>query len=99
MPNDEYKMLRVDLFEWVKTNGCTVEPIEEYKARVIHVVNPRTGATAWINLPINNQPVRDFTVYRTCFNLGIPIPDCVDHMKDVHDIIENKQTIQKKKKK
>ena len=33
--------------------------------------------------------VRDFTVYKTCNSLGIPIPDCAYYMKELDEQIEN----------
>lgn len=90
-------MTRVDLYDWLKSCGCNFNPIQEYKANVIYVENPKTGAQYWINLPIDERPVRDFTVYKTCVSLCIPIPTDVAYMEDVQTKIEEEDKIQKRK--
>ena len=88
--DDTLKMTRADLYDWIRTHGCITNPLPPYKANVIEVENPKTGQKDWLNLPNNETPVRDFTVYRTCNTLGIPIPTCSTYMKQLHDSIENK---------
>jgi hypothetical protein len=92
-------MTRADLYDWLKSNGCNFNPIPEFKAHVIFVENPKTGAQYWINLPINEQPVKDFTVYKTCMSLCLPIPTQVEYMGDVQTQIDRMQKIQKIQKK
>jgi len=86
--NGEKKMTRRDLYDWVISQGCEAKPIPEHKAKVIYFLNPNTGAKYWINLPINDTLVKDYTVYRTCCNLGIVVPDHVTYMSQVNDAIE-----------
>jgi hypothetical protein len=90
-------MTRADLFNWLQSYGCTFKPIQEYKANVILVENPQRGLQYWINLPIDDRPVKDFTVYKTCMSLCVPIPTHVAYMEDVANKIEEEDKIQKRK--
>ena len=81
-------MTRADLFDWVKAHGCDIIPLEEYKAKVIKVVNRKNGNEAYINLPIDDRPVFDFTVCKVCSKLSIPIPRHVEYVKPFHDRLE-----------
>ena len=90
-------MTRADLYDWLQSHGCTFSPIQEYKANVIYVENTQRCLQYWINLPIDERPVRDFTVYKTCMSLCVPIPKHVEYMEDVANRIEEDDKIQKRK--
>ena len=78
-------MTRADLYDWVRSHGCDTIPLEEHKAKVIKVVNRKNGTEAYINLPIDERPVFDFTVCKVCSKLSIPIPTHVEYVKPFHD--------------
>ncbi len=85
----ESLMTRADLFDWIMAHGCNQQPLYEYKAKVIYFINPKTGAKAWLNLPIDERPVRDYTIYRICLSLQIPIPTQSDYMKEIVEKIND----------
>ena len=89
MPDKKGRMTRADLFDWIRSHGCIPEPLPEHKAHVIMITNPRNDREAWINLPINNTEVNDYTIFLICNRLGIPIPTCANYMRDLHNRIEN----------
>lgn len=82
-------MTRADLYDWVRAHSCHIEPLAEHKAKVIKVINPKNNRYAFLNLPIDERPVRDCTVYRICTLLSIPIPTHCLHLKSVDERIED----------
>jgi len=82
------KMTKADLRDWVVSEGCEIKTLPEYKANVIYFVNPKTGDEAWIDLPFNDKPLNDYTVFRICCKLRIPVPTYAKYMKPLHDKIE-----------
>jgi len=90
-------MTSADLYEWVQLHGCYIEPLAEHKANVLQVTNPNNGTKSYLYLPID-KPIKDFTVYKVCNDLGIPIPDHASYIKPLHDEIKNKHVIPKRKK-
>lgn len=74
-------MKRSDLFDWIVAHGCETEFLDQYKANVIYFVNPKNNCRAWLNLPINDTPVKDYTVCRICSSLQIEVPSQSDYMK------------------
>ena len=65
---------RAYLFDWIREHGCTMLALPENKAKVVMFENPKTGSTAYLNLPIDNRPVKDGNVIGICSRLGIPVP-------------------------
>jgi hypothetical protein len=92
MPEDFSCMTGNDLYDWVRCHNCTITPLAKHKANVLLIKNPKTGSEAFLNLPIDTQ-IRDFTVYRVCAKLGIPIPNYTTHLKEIHDRLENGEEI------
>jgi len=82
------RMTKADLIDWVVSQGCETELLPEYKAKVIFIVNPKSGTRSYINLPIDKKPLKAFTVCKTCSDLRIPIPTFAAYMKPLHDIID-----------
>ncbi len=91
MSDDSVKMTRADLYDWIRSYGCEIIPLPEHKANIIHVKNPKNGHMYWINLPIDERLVRDFTVFKVCNELCIPVPTHATYMKSIHDDIENEE--------
>jgi len=83
-------MTKSDLLDWVAAHGCTIEPLSEARARVLRIKNPSNGGTAWVDLPINDRQMRDYSVFKMCYGLGIPIPDCTEYMRGVDDHIHGR---------
>jgi hypothetical protein len=90
------KITKLDLYDWVKLQGCIIEPLPEYKAKVLNIINPKNGSKAFLYLPIDNSPLGYYTVYKVCSDLGVPIPGCADFMKPVHDHIQIVHQLRKK---
>jgi hypothetical protein len=86
-------MTRADLYDWLRAHGCTVEPLKELTTGMaIKVINPKTGSHYYLNLPIDEKPVKHFNACQACISLNIPIPDECAYMKQLHDHIkENHQ--------
>jgi hypothetical protein len=81
MDSDSIKMTRADLYDWVCSHGCEITPLSENKAKVIMIENPKNNRKTWIGLPIDNSIVRDYTIYKTCNDLGIQIPTHTTYLK------------------
>lgn len=81
-------MTRRELYDYVRAQGCTQRPLSEGKAPVIYFDNPRTGREFWLNLPIDDRPVKDFTVYKMCLELGIPLPAHTSYLDGMQDKID-----------
>jgi|WetSurMetagenome_2_1015567.scaffolds.fasta_scaffold15430_6 hypothetical protein len=89
-------MTKSDLNDWVLSNGCITIVLPEHKANVIKIENPKTDSVYWLYLPIDNSPIKDYTVYKTCSNLGIPIPNFASYMKPLHEKIEDFHNIKRR---
>lgn len=82
-------MTKRDLVLWIEAYNCTLIQLPEGKANSVKYYNPKTGKHAFINTPIDDEyNMKEFTVLRICTILGIPIPDCAVHLKDLNDDIE-----------
>lgn len=84
-------MTRADLVDWLKAQGCEQQPFDgvNHTGRSIKFYHPKTRRYAYIDLPIDDREVPDYTVAHICDNLFIDIPDCVADQKDVVDGIKN----------
>lgn len=84
-------MTREDLYDWLTVHKCTVEPLPtNTKGNAIKMFNPSTNRYAYIDTPINDKPVNDYTVCKICFILGVECPDECSHMKPLTTFIKNK---------
>ncbi|MCG8318413.1 MAG: hypothetical protein MI921_02820 [Cytophagales bacterium] len=70
----DYIVTRAYLFDWIRTHGCEMLPLPENKARVVKFENPKTGGTAYLNMPIDDRPIKDSNVHGICSKPGIPVP-------------------------
>ena len=70
----ESTISRTYLRDWILTHGCQMEALSEHQARVVLFHNPKTGGSAFLNLPIDERPVKEGSVYGVCAKLGIPVP-------------------------
>lgn len=90
-------MTRADLVDWIKVHGCVIELLPEGRARAVKFYNPKNNSHAFLDTPVDDREEKDYTVCRICVLLGIPIPDCAQHMKKINDIIEEKHLGKNKK--
>jgi hypothetical protein len=79
---------RRELYNYVRAQDCFQTALPEGKAHVVYFENRVTEAKAWLNLPIDDRPVKDYTVYKLCLDLGIPIPDHAAYWGDTQDQID-----------
>lgn len=91
------EMTRADLLDWLSCNGCHIETLPEIKAKVLKITNPKNGMTGWIDLPIDKRIVRDYSIYKLCTKLAVPVPTQATYMKSLFDKIENDGNIGFKK--
>lgn len=87
---------RLDLYDWVISQGCVIEPLPEHKAKVLNVVNPENGGKAFLYLPIDDEPTGYYTIFKVCSDLGISMPSCTMKMKPLHDHILKQHQLKKK---
>jgi hypothetical protein len=90
MNNSEnsFTMSKADFLDWLSCHGCDINPLPESKANVVQIINPKNNSKQYIDLPINKGSVKDYTIYRICTRLNIPIPSHTGYMKELHDNIE-----------
>ncbi len=89
-------MTRADLYDWIIAHDCEAQPLDEYRAKVLYFVNPSKGGQAWLNLPINESPVKDYTICSICSSLQIPIPTQASYMKEIRAKINSESKRRKK---
>lgn len=85
-------MTRADLRDWYMVHNCEITTLNEWhKGNAVRVTNPKNGNHVFLDMPIDERPVKNYLVCKTCMQLGIPIPDfCKDaenlakHIKDKH---------------
>ena len=87
--NHPTRMTKSDLYDWIRSHNCIQKQLPSYKANVIMFENPKSGREAWLDLPIDDSEVRDFTIVRICGNLGIPYPSYLSYMKTLDDKIQD----------
>jgi hypothetical protein len=69
-------MTRADFYDWLIVNKCTIAPLpEDTRGNVIKVTSPHANSHVFLDTPINERPMRCFTVCTMCHQLYIPIPD------------------------
>jgi tRNA A-37 threonylcarbamoyl transferase component Bud32 len=84
-------MTRADLYDWLKVHGCTTEPLPEHtRGNVVKIINPKTNRHTYLDTPLNETRINDYTICKICSQLGIEIPDDCKSMKPIHDFIKKK---------
>jgi len=87
---NSFRMTKADLYDWVVSQGCETKTLPEYKANVLLFVNPKTGNKGWIDLPIDDKPLRDYTICKVCCDLQIQLPTSTAYMKPLYDKIKKR---------
>ena len=90
-------MTKNELIDWVRVNGCSIEPLPIHKADVIRFFNPETGGHAFIELPIDERQMKDITVFRICNDLDISALDITLYIKSLNDRIDDFHNLKKRK--
>lgn len=85
-------MTRADFYDWMITQGCTIEPLKEAtRGNIIKIKSPNANSYVFYDTPIDHRPVKCYSVCNICHQLYIKIPDpCLDQeplakfIKDKH---------------
>ncbi|MEO5673505.1 MAG: hypothetical protein ABIQ74_02560 [Chitinophagales bacterium] len=68
-------MTRQDLYDWLTRNGCEVDIIDDHRrSTAIKMTHPDAAEAFYMDTPINEKPVKSFTVSEACKALGVPFP-------------------------
>jgi len=60
--------------------------------RVILFKNPKNNQEAYLNVPPPDR-IKDFTIFRICTKLAIPIPTHTEYMKILNEKLKNDHNI------
>lgn len=94
MSESTTRMTMAGLKDWLVFQGCEIKPLQEFQAKVILIYNPKTDRSKFLYPPFD-KPLKDYTIYKICCELGVQIPDYVKYLKPLHDKI-NKENNGKK---
>lgn len=83
-------MTKQELLDYLVMYGCELRPTRDHEPLVIFILNPRNGQEAFLDLPINNRQLRDYTILRICTKLCIPVPDPMRYLSDLDDQINDR---------
>ena len=84
-------MTRADLSEWFRNHGCIMEQLSHNTTgNAIKVINPKNGSHVFMNLPIDERPVKHYSACQQCTMLGIEIPKECEYMNGFVKEIKNK---------
>lgn len=74
-------MTRADFYDWLIAHKCTIEPLPEAtRGNVIKIKSPNANTHVYYNTPIDERPVKCYSVCNICHQLYVPIPDeCKAH--------------------
>ena len=84
-------MTKADLRDWFMAHGCTIEPLKDYfQGNSVKVLNPKNQRHVYMDMPIDERPVKSYSVCKECMILGIPIPDICKDTEELAKHIKNK---------
>ena len=88
-------MTRVDFKEWVLAHGCEIVLLKSTNrtGNAVKVVNKKTNEHIFMELPMDEKPVKHFTVCTGCAKLGIPIPNECNYMQELDELIRRNHSI------
>lgn len=69
-------MTRADFYDWLIAHKCTIKPLpENTRGNVIKIVSPNANTYVYYDTPIDDRPVKCYSVCHICHQLYVPIPD------------------------
>jgi len=69
-------MTRADFYDWLIVHKCTIAPLpEDSRGNIIKVLSPHSNSYVYLDTPINDKPMKCYTVCTMCQQLYIPIPE------------------------
>ncbi len=82
-------MTRADLFDWLLAHKCTIEPLSENtRGNTVKIKSPRSNSYIFYNTPIDDTPLKCYSVCHICKRLYVPIPKPCEHMEEVANHVE-----------
>ncbi|MEI2737414.1 MAG: hypothetical protein V9F01_01355 [Chitinophagaceae bacterium] len=84
-------MTRKEFYDYlIYDMKCQQFPPNEFgMANAIGFKNEKTQKEAYLDTPIDNRRMRDFTIGQICFQLGVEPPPGLEHIKKVVDQVAN----------
>jgi hypothetical protein len=83
-------MTKQDFLDYLVKHGCELIPTKEHEPLVIFILNPHNRQEAFLDLPIDNRQLRDYTILRICTKLCVPVPDQMRYLSDLDDRINDR---------
>lgn len=67
---------RADFYYWLIAHKCTIEPLpESTRGNVIKIKSPNANSYVFYDTPIDDKPVKCYSVCNICHQLYVEIPD------------------------
>ncbi len=84
-------MTRADFYDWLISQGCSIEPLpENAKGNVIKINGPNSNTYVYYNTPIDERPVKCYSVCTICHQLYVKVPDPCKDTEGLATFIKNK---------
>ncbi len=84
-------MTRADFYDWMISQDCKIEPLpEDSHGNVIKIKSPRSDSHVFYNTPIDERPVKCYSVCNMCHQLYIDVPDECKEYEKIATIIKEK---------
>lgn len=84
-------MTRADFYDWLIANKCTIERLpEDTRGNVIKIKSPHSNSYVFFDTPIDERPVKCYSVCKICQQLYIPIPNHCKELEQLASLIKKK---------
>ncbi|MCZ2395255.1 MAG: hypothetical protein LC100_01805 [Chitinophagales bacterium] len=84
-------MTRADFYDWLIAKGCTIEPLTPgTRGNVIKIKSPRSNSYVYYNTPIDDRPVKCYSVCNICHQLYVDVPEECKKFEELATFIKNK---------
>jgi len=84
-------MTRADFYDWLIVHKCTIMPLlGDTRGNIIKVKSPYSNSYVYLDTPINDKPMKCYTVCTMCHQLYIPIPEPCKQLESLAIEIKNK---------
>lgn len=84
-------MTREIFFEWLTNQGCTHEPLRSNTTGNVVLINsPHIDRQAFLDTPIDDSPMKCYTVCKICKILLLEVPEECKHMEGFTDYVKKK---------
>lgn len=84
-------MTRADFYDWMIAHQCTIEPLpENTNGNVIKIKSQHCNFYIYYNTPIDERPVKCYSVCNICHQLHIPVPSECEGFEPITKAIKDK---------